>query len=367
MGFGGSGGGGGNNLAGSSDVTLNNPANQDFLAYDAGISQWSNKATDFAQVVHHGSDANAPRPDTTNTIIWVGDVEPNLKQAGDLYFMVESESGGGPTAPFDGLGTPHRALSLRRLLSTYNGPLIRVRRASDDQELDIGFVANGELDTAALLAFAASGSAYVTTWYDQSGNARHCVQATNSRQPRIVNSGAIDTLNAKPALTFDGTDDFLTSNVVGLYAAGSATVSAVLAAASAASTIAFSEHDTIADVYRVIRNSNGALRVQSIADSTTLWDHLHADATLFNTTQRQIFYVDTGTTISTWSGGTLLHNAVTATRSGTPTPNRTSIGAQGNGSGSSFLTGKFQEIIAWTGNNSSNRSNIQAAQAYWTA
>jgi hypothetical protein len=40
----------------------------------------------------------------------------------------------------------------------------------------------------------------VTTWYDQSGNGRNATQATAANQPRIVNSGSLDTQLSKPAI-----------------------------------------------------------------------------------------------------------------------------------------------------------------------
>lgn len=81
----------------------------------------------------------------------------------------------------------------KRLLASYAGSLIRVRRSSDDAEMDIGFAANGSRDDAALAAFSGSGSAYVTTVYDQSGAGIYLSQATASIQPRIVNAGSIES------------------------------------------------------------------------------------------------------------------------------------------------------------------------------
>jgi hypothetical protein len=78
--------------------------------------------------------------------------------------------------------------------SIYNGPLVRVRRSSDNAETDIGTLsadANGDkfLDSAALLTFVGAGNGFVTVWYDQSGNARNVSQTTVNNQPRIVNAG----------------------------------------------------------------------------------------------------------------------------------------------------------------------------------
>ena len=106
------------------------------------------------------------------------------------------------------------AYSLNKTKSTYTGSAIKVRRTNLD-ELDIGFTSTGELDTASLLAFAGVGDAFIRTWYDQSGNSRNYTQTTPGSQPKIVSAGALITQNSKPAISFDGIDDFLSvSNAV---------------------------------------------------------------------------------------------------------------------------------------------------------
>jgi hypothetical protein len=94
------------------------------------------------------------------------------------------------------------AYSLRKLNSAYTGSSIRVRR-TDLQELDIGFTSTGELDTAALVAFAGSSSAFVTTWYDQSENGRNATQSTALLQPTIVDAGNLIAENGKIAVRFN--------------------------------------------------------------------------------------------------------------------------------------------------------------------
>lgn len=100
------------------------------------------------------------------------------------------------------------AYSVRLLRAAYSGSAIRVRRASDNAEQDIGF-SNGNLDTTALTSFCGAGNGFVTTWYDQSGNARDVIQTTAANQPQIVSSGSVINVNTKPSIKFDGTDDFL--------------------------------------------------------------------------------------------------------------------------------------------------------------
>ena len=97
------------------------------------------------------------------------------------------------------------AYSLRRLRTAYTGDAIRVRRASDNTEQDIGFVDN-ELDTSALTTFCSGTDGFVTTWYDQSGNGYDATQGTASNQPQIVSSGSVLTENGKPCVNFTGTN-----------------------------------------------------------------------------------------------------------------------------------------------------------------
>ena len=94
------------------------------------------------------------------------------------------------------------AYSLRLLRTAYTGSAIRVRRSSDNAEQNIGFVAN-VLDTASLLTFCGVGNGFVTTWYDQSGNANNGTQTTAFNQPQIVSSGAMLTTNGKNSILFD--------------------------------------------------------------------------------------------------------------------------------------------------------------------
>ena len=62
--------------------------------------------------------------------------------------------------------------------------------------------------------------AYVTTWYDQSGNSNDATQTTASEQPQIVSSGSVINDNEKPALQFDGSNDILRINYFDYYGGG---------------------------------------------------------------------------------------------------------------------------------------------------
>lgn len=97
------------------------------------------------------------------------------------------------------------AFSVRRLGMNYFGAAIRVRRSSDNAEQDVGFNANGDLDTTSLLAFVGAVNGFVRTWYDQSGNGLHFINTTPANQPRIVLNGVVETENGKPTVVGTGT------------------------------------------------------------------------------------------------------------------------------------------------------------------
>ena len=110
----------------------------------------------------------------------------------------------------DNLTDPVYAYSLRKVLNSYTGSAIRVKRSFDNTEKDIGFV-GGELDVTDLLNFVTVngtqqlGSGYVTKWYDQgSGSDLAYIGSQTSLDylPRIVFEGIVDTQNGQPTVYF---------------------------------------------------------------------------------------------------------------------------------------------------------------------
>lgn len=104
----------------------------------------------------------------------------------------------------DGIPNLVHVYGFRRWLSAYTGNLIRIRRSSDNAEQDFGYVANGDLDTAAIATFIGGGSGFIKTIYDQVGS-NNPTQATTSAQPLYVASGQ----NGKPVGRYNGTSQWL--------------------------------------------------------------------------------------------------------------------------------------------------------------
>jgi len=96
------------------------------------------------------------------------------------------------------------AYSLRSLSNSYAGPVVTVRRSSDDAEED--FTAS-EVSGGTLAAFCGAGDGFVKTWHSQTGS-NDATQTTAGYQPKIVSSGVVILEEGKPAIQFDGSDDF---------------------------------------------------------------------------------------------------------------------------------------------------------------
>jgi hypothetical protein len=110
------------------------------------------------------------------------------------YGLISSMNKGGNPLLLDAYPNSYMAYSMFKLRTAYAGSCLRVRRSSDNNEQDIGFV-NNYLDTASLLTFVGANNGFVVKWYDQSGNVRDLSRATAVNQPQIVVSGSLITRN----------------------------------------------------------------------------------------------------------------------------------------------------------------------------
>jgi hypothetical protein len=118
------------------------------------------------------------------------------------------------------------AYSLRQLSSGYAGPVVTVRRSSDNVE--DSFTAK-EVSDGTLAAWVGSGNnGLVKTWHDQSGKQNN-MTAPDAEQPTIVSSGALVTADGANAIAWSsgkrmstsagtdfayGTSGFFVSSVV---------------------------------------------------------------------------------------------------------------------------------------------------------
>ena len=96
------------------------------------------------------------------------------------------------------------AWGMRRIVPSYTGPLVRLRRTVDGFQFDVGATTFGGLDTAYVDAYLQGGAATCVTLYGQNGEGNF-TQATVAAQPAYYAAGLL----GRPVLDFDGTDDTL--------------------------------------------------------------------------------------------------------------------------------------------------------------
>lgn len=97
----------------------------------------------------------------------------------------------------DGITNIKGIWSRRNYLSSYTGQAIRVVRASDSMEEDIGFVDNS-IDMEEYDDFVEGTSGKIVSVYDSAGNGFTVTQSTDSKRPSLVAS----VLNSHPGFLF---------------------------------------------------------------------------------------------------------------------------------------------------------------------
>ena len=107
------------------------------------------------------------------------------------------------------------AYSLRKLDKDYIGSAIEIQRVFPAGITNIGFDSNGDLDVAAINTYCSGTTCTVLTWYDQSGNGND-LTTSGSNQPTIYAAGSIQTSSGKPALNFDGSNDYLIKSALNI-------------------------------------------------------------------------------------------------------------------------------------------------------
>jgi hypothetical protein len=238
------------------------------------------------------------------------------------------------------------AYSLRKLRTAYTGSAIRVRRASDNTEQNIGFV-NNVLDTSALTTFCSGTNGFVTTWYDQSGNGYDATQTTAASQPQIVSSGSVILENAKPALNFLT----ITSHLVKLNITSFLGYSHIVVAKPLTTTTDFCH-------FIGLEQGNGA--ALGVRATLKLYDfnggigNINAlNNTIAINEQVLLYSQNISNTSELFKNGTSISTATgtTATRDDV---------FLGNGGTALFGTKNIQEYILYPSNQSSNRTGIES-------
>ena len=265
------------------------------------------------------------------------------------------------------------AYSLRLLRSGYTGSAIRVRRADDNAEQDIGF-RNNELDTSSLATFSLGSDCFITTWYEQSGasGAANMTQSTASNQPKIYDGATSSVVleNGKPTIEFDytNTQHFSASatNWSSIVDDTNHTISMVYnlnqynSPRSVIYNITGDEVSSARGNTHIAMARSNQLRIGYYDRGTTSWTKTAGFAQSIAGAQNGVQYLVTSiydtTDLNSFANSTIEDNN-TSTPEGTINANKFFIGSNGNSANP--MDGNMQEFIIWNADQTSKRSGIE--------
>lgn len=222
------------------------------------------------------------------------------------------------------------------------------------------------LDAADADTITLDGSG-VSQWTDKSGNARHATQSTSGSMP-IVTSKAINGLDA---ITFDGSDDFLTLGTA-LGRPSSYTVFAVSRPTKALSNLqavfcSMISSGNSRDSCMSLSNDGGSVFWQyGNSGSTYRWGYGAAGFTLNVVAQHCLVHTNGTQDESVYRDGALLTNGsqdgTAATNAGTAQP--TSIGRAGAYDGWYFGGDIAEVIVIVSAVSTSDRQKVEGYLAH---
>jgi hypothetical protein len=241
-------------------------------------------------------------------------------------------------------------VSIRKLRADYTGACMRVRRASNNNETDIGFDANGVLDTTALASFCTGTNCFVQTWYDQSGNGANLIQTVTSRQPQIYDSATgviLDDAGLLPALYFPGASG---SSMV--TTAGVTTFDAADRYVTVHSVYSWTGVNTLSYVWsgngdRGFNTFHESSKQRILAAKGGVQYSLSSSANLATNTLNVRTDLIANTSLSIRKDGGAQGTAVAAAVDYAAMPTNMTMGSGGSGATTHQLQGKISEVIQY--------------------
>ena len=254
----------------------------------------------------------------------------------------------------DSYPTASMAYSLRKLRGNYSGPAIQVRRSIDNNVLNIGFTALGNLDTTALTSFCGAGDGFVTTWYDQSGNGNNATQSTAANQPQIVSSGSVINRNGKTTIQYDAINDYFSfnyqwaNNTFDVFAVNTSTqdkFKAILSESNVGALALGSNASAVGKLFSILKSAVTSYSFTSVqTDNVQFLVNYYSDNGIVSGGINAKFRKNNGSEESNNSASGLITNS------------NSLIGSSG-GSGD-FWGGDIQELILYSSSKSTDRTGI---------
>jgi len=198
---------------------------------------------------------------------------------------------------------------------------------------------------------------FVSTWYDQSGNANDATQATTTDQPKIVDAGSL-----VGGLDFDGVDDWLDTSSIAASFSGTDKPLSAFSVAQSSSITGFQSIFSLAK-----GDSTTPLRYFGKQDASSLGYYAERDDLSILATssggdvssKSLLTFISDGNSRTLFDDGTSVANDsinlgnITLTKSGIGAINRDPLSVSG------FWDGMIEEVIVYNSDQSANRTGIE--------
>jgi hypothetical protein len=263
------------------------------------------------------------------------------------------------TLPAD-VDTAAAAYSLRKVKDGYSGNAVRIRRSSDDAEVNVAFDSDDKVSTSSSISvvsgsvsgttlgdFISGTNAFVHTWYDQVGS-NDITQTTAANQPKIAESGAL----LADGVDFDGSASYLDAT------------SALGATTTIGAFIVHKPDDTDENQYLIDNRdaTSDGMRIMQRSDADGNY-RFSMDSTNVNSASGSVTTNETLlTAIQSSTAATLFKNAAqqaTAADDAISVTAAFRIGANRVSTGT-YFDGTMKEIILFTSDQSDNRFKIES-------
>ena len=240
------------------------------------------------------------------------------------------------------------AYSVRKLRTAYTGPAVQVQDTAGGSVQDIYFDANNNIDEAAIISYGGSNTVLVSKWYDQSGNGNDATQISAGSRSTIYTGGEVVKYNGKVALDFN--DDKLHApftysvTAMALIGVGEFSDSGDRFLGQLPQGVT---RDWQGDRYRLIRSGSNLVSDRN--------GYLSPVATPVGARILGATF-HTGSAVTTYVDG---NSGASATNTLNATYTKLLIRSNNSGPISECMDGKMQEVLLYTSNKSSVRTDIE--------
>lgn len=295
----------------------------------------------------------------------------NLSVSSNYDFMVNVSSVYGSVSstnsifvdrlyPLSSTTDSSRIYSLRKVLPQYSGNCIRIRRNSDNSELDIGFDSVGYLDLTSISAFCGTSSnGYIAKWYDQI-NGVDLVNSATTTQPTIYTSAlGVEVLssNGLPCVNFGNYNNSILYNFSpSLWNSNRNSIFIVkkdtqTSANYSASVIGEYSTSSLNPLYAIVKLGNASIKMynSSIRNdlSTTIFDNKTTSGSNISGTH-QLSIIDSRNNLKVYPNNGNVDLNYNYSVSGTLTVSVLSVGARRRTFDDSWYKGYVQEILLFS-------------------